>query len=105
MRKQKFYFGQRRLKHNDGHSRATYQWVVPRILRPYFERQIRRQMENVSLKLAMNSSWGARGAHNPNAVYGSMQPERPQITITQDFLQEQLQKRRDIKQHYRSGKW
>lgn len=68
MRKQRFYFGQRKVPHRNG--MINNQWVVPTMLRGYFS--LRTVMSHLffSMKISMNSRVGL-GINNTYGMMGS----------------------------------
>jgi hypothetical protein len=76
MRKQKFYFGKRKVNHIDG--KIASQWAVPTLLREYFILRQRLRMMFFSMKIAMNSRVGL--GTNTNATYGMMGGARKILT-------------------------
>lgn len=67
MRKQKAYFGQRHVKHYLGRNDA-HKWVIPSVLRNWFQCRQACDIAQHQLKIMNNSSWG-KGAAKLNEGY------------------------------------
>ena len=68
MRKQRFYFGKRKIKHTNGVIGST--WVVPKMLRDYFALRMVLSQMFFSLKISMNAKVGL-GINNTYGTMGS----------------------------------
>lgn len=82
MRKVKFYFGKRRLKHTwgiDFECRTGKWWAVPQILRGYFMREYQAYAERVGIKMLDNGVVGAN-TFSTQRHYSSSMDGGPIIT-------------------------
>lgn len=75
MRKQKAYLGQRRIKHKLGRNR-TNQWVIPTVLRNWFQCRQSCAMAQHQLKVMNNSSWGKTSSNLLPGYYADAVAQR-----------------------------
>jgi hypothetical protein len=69
VKKQRFYFGKRKINHRNGMIGST--WVVPKMLRDYFALRICLSQVFFSLKISMNAKVGLSCNNAPIGMMGA----------------------------------
>lgn len=105
MKKQKFYFGKQHLTHHEGKHAGKF--VVPRLLRRYFELRHKLSRWNVVLKAACNSTFGGKGnnMHVSTEHYAEMVKYRQRIakTLQHNLSVQRMQALLDGIEQYRNA--